>query len=622
MLTSSGMSATNSNWILSRRLLALAWRYRAGCLQVLGIQVLILVLGLCGLSFWGLGIDYLRQQVGPRTRPMHWPFGWQPPSSWTPVLVVVAIGGAILAFAAVRALLNFSYTVAVNDLTQGRIVVDLRAAVYDKLQRLSFRFFDDHATGAIINRVTGDVQQTRAFVDGVVIQIIIMVLSLTVYLVYMLSLHVKLTFACLATTPVLWLLAAYYSRSLQPEYLRNRELVDGMIRKLAEYIQGIAVIKGFAREPEVTADFQTANRAVRDQQQKIFWRISLFGPGISFITQINIFIALLYGGYLVIRDEFPLGLGLVVFVGLVQQFSAQVQNLATVNNTALQSLTGARRVFEILDAPVEIQTPAQPTALPAARGGRHIRFEHVWFSHIPGDVVLQDVDFEVNAGQRVAILGATGAGKSSLMSLLPRFYDPTQGRVLLDGIDLRQLDLDGLRRNIGTVFQESFLFSNTIAANIAFGHPEASREQIERAATIASAHEFIRQMPKGYDTVLRETGSNLSGGQRQRLALARAILLDPPILLLDDPTAAVDPQTEQEILEALDNAMRGRTTFLVAHRLSALRGSDFVVVLDGGRVAQVGTQAELLRVSGHYRQIAELQFSEAVVGEARREVVP
>ena len=200
------------------------------------------------------------------------------------------------------------------------------------------------------------------------------------------------------------------------------------------------------------------------------------------------------------------------------------------------------------------------------------------------------------------------------MSLLPRFYDPTQGRVLLDGIDLRELDLDALRRNIGTVFQESFLFTNTIAANIAFGHPEASREQIERAAQIASAHEFILQMPKGYDTVLRETGSNLSGGQRQRLALARAILLDPPILLLDDPTAAVDPQTEHEILEALDKAMRGRTTFLVAHRLSALRGSDFVVVLDGGQVTQVGTQAELLRVPGHYRQIAELQFSEAVAG--------
>ena len=606
------MSAATSNWTLSRRLLALAWRYRTGCLQVLGIQVLILALGLCGLSFWGLGIDYLRLFLAGK--PMHWPLGWQPPVGWTPVTVVAAIGGAILGFAAIRAVLNFYYTILLNDLTQGCIVVDLRAAVYDKLQRLSFRFFDDNATGAIINRVTGDVQQTRAFVDGVVIQIIIMVLSLSVYLVYMLNLHGKLTLACLATTPILWLIAAHYSRTLQPEYLRNRELVDGMIRKLAEYIQGIAVIKGFAREPEVTADFQTANRAVRDQQQKIFWRISVFAPGISFITQINICIALLYGGYLVIHDELPLGLGLVAFVGLIQQFSGQVQNLATVNNTALQSLTGARRVFEILDAPVDVQSPPQPVTLPAATGGRRVRFEHVWFSHIAGEVVLQDVDFEVTAGQRVAILGATGSGKSSLMSLVPRFYDPTRGRVLLDGVDLRQLDLDELRRNIGTVFQESFLFSNTIAANIAFGHPEASREQVERAATIASAHEFIVQLPKGYDTVLRETGSNLSGGQRQRLALARAILLDPPLLLLDDPTAAVDSQTEHEILEALDNAMRGRTTFMVAHRLSALRRSDFVVVLDGGRVTQVGTHAELLRLPGHYRQIAELQFAEGAVG--------
>jgi len=606
--------ATYSNWALSRRLLGLAWRYRAGCLKVLGTQVFILALGLCGLGFWGLGIDYLRHQIEPQTVAMRWPFGWQPPVSWSPVVVVSTIGVAILVFAALRSLLNYYYTVTLNDLTQSRIVVDLRAAVYDKLQRLSFRFFDDNATGAIINRVTGDTQQTRAFIDGVVIQIVIMTLSLSVYLAYMLSLHVKLTLACLVTTPLLWLIAAYYSRRLQPEYARNRELVDGMIRKLAEYIQGIAVIKGFARESEVTVDFQTANRAVRDHQQKIFWNISVFGPGISFITQINIFIALLYGGYLVIHDEFPLGLGLVVFVGLVQQFSGQVQNLASVNNTALQSLTGARRVFEILDAPVEIQSLPKTIPLSPTRAGRSVRFEHVWFSHIPGEPVLQDVDFEVKAGQRVAILGATGAGKSSLMSLIPRFYEPTQGRILLDGIDLRQLNLDELRRNIGTVFQESFLFSNTIAANIAFGYPDASREQIERAAKIAAAHEFIIQMPKGYDTVLRETGSNLSGGQRQRLALARAILLDPPILLLDDPTAAVDSKTEDEILSALESAMHGRTTFIVAHRLSSLRWSDFMVVLNEGRVEQIGTHAELLRLPGYYRQIAGLQFAESATG--------
>ncbi|MCG3149229.1 MAG: putative ABC transporter ATP-binding protein [Verrucomicrobiae bacterium] len=600
----------SSNWHLCRRLLALAWRYRAGCLKVLVLQIGLLALGLSSLSFWGLGIDYLRYQITPDANPPHWPFGWQPAATWSPTLVIGAIGVAILLFGIVRALLTYAYTVRMNQLTQGQVVVDLRAAVYDKLQRLSFRFFDDNATGAIINRVTGDVQNARSFIDAVVIQLIIMVLSLSVYLVYMLNLHPKLTLACLATTPLLWLASAQFSRLVQPHYVRSRELMDEMIRRVAEYIQGIQVIKGFAREPEITAEFQQANRTVREQQQKIFRCSSLFVPGILFITQINIFIALLYGGTLVIRNEFPLGLGLVVFIGLIQQFSAQVQNLANVNNTALQSLTGARRVFEILDAPVAITNPLQPVALPAAQGGRRVQFDNVSFSHIPGEVVLADVSFEVQPGQCVAILGATGAGKSALMSLLPRFYDPTHGRVLVDGLDLRQLDVDELRRNIGTVFQESFLFSNTIAANIAFGHPEASREQIERAARIAAAHDFIQELPKGYDSVLRETGSNLSGGQRQRLAIARAILLDPAILVLDDPTAAVDPQTEREILDALAKAMQNRTTFIVAHRLSALRRADLVIVLDEGRIVQRGTHAELMHQPGHYRDIAAVQFAE------------
>lgn len=598
---------------LSRRLLALAWQYRTGCLRVLTVQVGILALGLFGLSFWGLGIDYLSELVKPGAKPTHWPFGLQPPAHWSPVSVIMIIGAAILVFAAVRSVLTYLYTVEMNDLAQGQIVVDLRARVYDKLQRLSFRFFDDNATGAIINRVTNDVQQVRSFVDEVVMRLIIMALSLSVYLAYMLSKNVSLTIACLATIPLLWLASTYHSHRVRPEYLRNRELVDEMIRKLAEFIQGIQVIKGFAREPEVTAEFQAANRAVREQQQKIFWRVSIFGPGISFITQINIFIVLLYGGRLVIDRQISLG-DLWVFIGLIQQFSGQVQNLATVNDAAMRSLTGARRVFEILDAPVEIKSPPQPGSLPATKGGRTVRFERVSFSHLAGEPVLEDLDFEVRAGQCVAILGATGAGKSSLMSLIPRFYDPTRGRVLVDGIDLRQLDLDELRHQIGTVFQESFLFSNTIAANIAFGHPEASREQVERAAQIAAAHEFIVQLPKGYDTVLRETGSNLSGGQRQRLAIARAVLLDPSILLLDDPTAAVDPQTEHEILEAMENAMRGRTTFIVAHRLSALRRAERVLVLHEGRLVQTGSHAELMRVEGHYRRIAELQFAE---GRAR-----
>ncbi|HTO03897.1 MAG TPA: ATP-binding cassette domain-containing protein, partial [Opitutus sp.] len=247
-----------------------------------------------------------------------------------------------------------------------------------------------------------------------------------------------------------------------------------------------------------------------------------------------------------------------------------------------------------------------------------VRFDHVSFSYQPFGAstseqetpvpVLHDISLDVKPGQCVAILGATGAGKSVLMSMIPRFYDPTKGRVLIDDIDVRQLHLDDLRRNIGLVFQESFLFSNTIAANIAFGHPEATREQVERAARIAAAHDFISALPMGYDTILGESGSSLSGGQRQRLAIARAVLLEPAILLLDDPTAAIDSETEHEIFEALDRAIAGRTTFIVAHRLSTLRRADFIIVMDNGRIVQRGTHQELMNVPGPYLRVARLQL--------------
>ena len=251
---------------------------------------------------------------------------------------------------------------------------------------------------------------------------------------------------------------------------------------------------------------------------------------------------------------------------------------------------------------------SRPGALRRARLAGAVRFEDVSFAYEAYAPVLRQIDLTVTPGQCVAILGATGAGKSALMSLIPRFYDPTAGRVLIDGSDARDLDLDDLRRNIGLVFQESFLFSHTVAANIAFGHPQATPAQIEKAARIAAAHDFIRELPHGYDTVLGEGGMSLSGGQRQRLALARALLLEPAILLLDDPTAAIDSQTEHEIFEALDRAIAGRTTFIVAHRLSTLRRVDFVIVMDDGRIVQRGTHEELMKVPGPYLHVATLQL--------------
>jgi ATP-binding cassette subfamily B protein len=295
--------------------------------------------------------------------------------------------------------------------------------------------------------------------------------------------------------------------------------------------------------------------------------------------------------------------------GLLEQFSGQVNNVATIVNSVQQSLIGARRVFEILDAPVEVKS--DPDALRCPRLGGRVQFENVSFTYDGAEAVVREVTLDVAPGQCVAILGATGAGKSVLMSLIPRFFDPTAGRLMLDGIDARRLHLDDLRRNIGLVFQESFLFSNTVAANIAFGHPEATRAEIERAARIAAAHDFITALPHGYDTILGESGNSLSGGQRQRLAIARAVLLEPAILLLDDPTAAIDSETEHEIFEALDRAIAGRTTFIVAHRLSTLRRADFIIVMEDGRIVQRGTHEQLMREPGPYLHVAELQLVDA-----------
>ncbi|HWZ91002.1 MAG TPA: ABC transporter ATP-binding protein, partial [Polyangiaceae bacterium] len=364
----------------------------------------------------------------------------------------------------------------------------------------------------------------------------------------------------------------------------------------------------FGRETFEYARFVEKNRAVRDQQQRIFVNVSRFSPAVQFITELNIGILLFYGGWLVAHHAMTLG-DLIVFAGLLQQFSSQVASMAGIINTLQQSLIGARRVFEVLDAPLGVETPISPVRLPKITG--EIRLQGVGFKYDAGaPQALVGIDLEIRAGECVAIVGITGAGKSTLLELIPRFHDPTSGRVFLDGIDVRELDLDFLRRNIGLVFQESLLFKSSIADNIAFGHPGASRDQIEHAAKVAGAHAFIVEMPNGYDTVLEEGARNLSGGQRQRLAIARALLLEPPILLLDDPTTAVDPETEHEVLEAMGSATAGRTTLVVANRMATLRRADRIVVLQAGAIVERGTHEELMQLRGIYYTAAALQAAD------------
>ena len=591
---------------LVRRLLALAWRFRVDCLWSLALSFFLLLLGIVGLQLLGVVIDVIRHSLDPAQPAPVYPFGWNPPANWAGLHIVTALAIAIVAQALARAALTYWYNMITARLTQGEIVPELRAQLYAKLQRLSFNFFDVHGSNSIFNRVTGDVQNTRLFVDGVLLQGINLVLTLVVYAIFMWRIHPALTVACLAVSAPLGWLAHFYSARLRPGYLRNRELTDNMVLLFSEGVRGMQTVKGFAAEPQLTRRFEESNQHVSTQQRKIFWNLSIFTPGTQMLSQLSLVILFAYGGWLYVQGKIPLGSGMIVFAGLLQQFTGQVANLSTIANTVEQSLAAARRVFEVLDTPIEVQS--RPNAVDPGPLTGQIVFENVSFGYRADKPVFENVSFVAKPGQVIGIFGMTGVGKSSLLGLIPRFYDPKAGRILADGKDLRDLDLDAYRRQIGIVYQESFLFSNTVTANIAFGHPHATMEQIERAARIASAHDFITTLPQGYETVLGESGVDLSGGQRQRLALARALLLQPPILVLDDPTASVDARTENEIVSALREAMTGRTTFVVSSRLNLLRRADLILVLDDGRLAQSGTHAELIHRPGPYHETALLQM--------------
>lgn len=592
------------------RLFGLAWRHRWFALLTIAATVAFQMLTLVGLVGQGLAIDLIRRVADSSAPSPAWPFGLAPPDEWSFLAQVAVVGAVILASAVLGGAARL-LTRMTDELFVQACLVDLRQRLYDKLQHLSFGFFDRTNTGQIINRVTGDSQKVRSFIQGVMIRGGIALVTLAIFLAYMVREQPLLAIACAAMLPLQALVMLRYARLTKPKFLEQSRKLDDVIKSLQEAIAGVRVIRVFGREREQTQHFDAQAALARDHRISIGKDQALHLP---FVQASNIFgqaVLLGFGGWLVVQgpSNGGIALGMLwVFRGLLDRLSRQAEMLVMLVSETPEALAGAERVFRLLSHNVEIESKPGAT-LPSGTIQGHIEFRNVTFGYHPEKPVLHDVSFTAQPGEIIAIVGPTGSGKSTLLSLIGRFYDPQAGAVLIDGIDARDLPVDALRHSMGIVFQEPFLFSNTVRSNISFGAPDASMEAIEQAAQAAEADGFINDLLAGYDTIIGERGVSLSGGQRQRLTIARALIMNPRCLLLDDATGAVDSITESRIQSSLERHFEGRTTFIVAHRLSTLRKADRVIVLENGHVVDVGSHDELINRPGHYRAAALIQLS-------------
>jgi ATP-binding cassette subfamily B multidrug efflux pump len=522
----------------------------------------------------------------------------------------------LLGIGLLTALLNM-FQRYISEWVAAHIGYDLRNAMYDHIQYLPFTYHDHIQTGQLITRCIEDVRAIQNFAGSSIIEIIQLIIMTIGVATVLVTTNLKLAIiALLPLIPMLMMTTDFGQRVTRLFYNVDNALGE-LSARLQENVTGVQVVRAFAREPYEMDRFDQGNRAYYEARIRVISEWSKVMPTTNLLITLGTILILLVGGGMVLQGRMTVG-EIVAFNAYLLMLSAPVQQLTWLVNGAGEASAGAQRVLEILDTEPEIQSPPGAIVLPALSG--RVDFRDVCLRYQDEKTVaLEDIQLSAKPNQLIALIGQTGSGKTSLVNLIPRFYDVTAGAVLVDGVDVRKADLISLRRQIGIVLQTSLLFSDSIKANLAYGKPDASDEQIVAAAKAAQAHEFISGFNEGYETMVGERGVTLSGGQRQRVAIARALLMDPRILILDDSTSSVDTQTEKLIQEALDRLMEGRTTFVIAHRLATVRRADLILVMEDGRIVQRGRHQQLLAQGGLYKEIHDLQLSqnEPGAGETR-----
>jgi subfamily B ATP-binding cassette protein MsbA len=518
--------------------------------------------------------------------------------------VLIAVLGAIASY------IDNYYTESVGQW----VAHDLRMRVYDHLQHLSLGFYDSHQTGALLSTITDDIKTIQNFASAATLGIFTDLLTIVGMFGVMLWLEFDFALIAVALTPFLLLFVARLNRAVKRATHEVRHHQSDIVAVVEQGLQSIRVVTAFGRQDLEESRLKDVSQATVDAALKARRVKSLLSPAVTIVVALCTGFVLWRGTALVLADMMTVG-ALTVFLAYLSKFFKPVQDLAKMSNTLAQTAVALERVQAILDTHAIVPERSDAREPGPLKGA--ITFEHVGFGYDPSIPVLRDVNFSITPGQLVGVVGATGGGKSTVVSLIPRFYDPGTGRVLMDGVDLREFKLQGLRSQIGFVLQDTVLFRGTVRDNIAYGRPEASEHEIFAAARLANAHEFIARMPKGYDSLVGERGLTLSGGQRQRIGIARAIIRNAPILILDEPTAALDTESEKLVMDALERLMKGRTVITIAHRLSTIRDAHKILVLKDGMVAEEGTHDELVAHGGFYAELYRVQV-EGIPGQVAK----